>query len=81
MTLTERYEEAKRQPKVAPTPAEAFVKEVAAIAKCTDLSVRRWISGKVLPDALTRSVLADHFGCTEQELFPAIVKEKASKVG
>lgn len=69
MTLIERYEQAKRQPR-ALTPALAFVQQVAEVTKKSEIAVRRWLSGETQPDALTQDVLARHFGTTPDELFP-----------
>lgn len=66
MTLKELYEEARKEP----TPGVAFIQEVAAVTQKSEITVRRWISGEVVPDALTRSVLAKHFQCQPEELFP-----------
>lgn len=66
MTLRELYEEARK----SPTPGVAFVREVMAVTRKTETTVRRWISGEVIPDALTRSVLAEHFHCNPEDLFP-----------
>ena len=66
MTLKELYEEARKNP----TPGVAFIREVMDVAQKTEITVRRWISGEVVPDALTRRVLADHFKCQPEDLFP-----------
>lgn len=65
MTLKELYLEARKKP----TPAVAFIKEVMAVTHKSEISVRRWLSGEVMPDELTCAVLAQHFGCTPEELF------------
>lgn len=69
MTLAERYREAKNKERPL-TPAVAFIREVADVTKKSDIAVRRWISGEVIPDALTQEVLANHFKCQPEELFP-----------
>lgn len=66
MTLKQLYDSARRQP----TPAVAFIQEVMDVTQKTEITVRRWLSGEVVPDALTRSVLARHFNCEPDELFP-----------
>lgn len=66
MTLKELYEEARK----SPTPGLVFIREVMTVTQKTEITVRRWISGEVVPDALTRSVLARHFNTTPEELFP-----------
>jgi hypothetical protein len=70
MTLKELYAKAKEQPK-PDTPALAFVREIAAVTKKSEIAVRRWLSdGGPEPDALTKEVLASHFGTTSDQLFP-----------
>lgn len=69
MTLAERYQEAKNKERPL-TPAVAFIREVADVTKKSDIAVRRWISGEVVPDALTKEVLAKHFKCQPEDLFP-----------
>lgn len=73
MTLAERYQEAKNKERPL-TPAVAFIREVADVTRKSDIAVRRWISGEVTPDALTRQVLAKHFKCTPEDLFPELNK-------
>lgn len=73
MTLAERYQEAKNKERPL-TPAVAFIREVADVTKKSDIAVRRWISGEVTPDALTQQVLAKHFKCTPEDLFPDLNK-------
>lgn len=70
MTLKELYDKARKNP----TPGLVFIAEVAEVTKKSEITVRRWISGEVIPDALTRSVLASHFKCKPQELFPTLNK-------
>lgn len=70
MTLLELYQNAKNQARPV-APATAFVREVAAVTKKSELAVRRWLSGESEPDALTKCVLAKHFGTSPEALFPA----------
>lgn len=72
MTLKELYNRAKEQPK-PDTPANAFIREVAAVTKKSEIAVRRWLSNSdssAEPDLLAKEVLARHFGTTIEELFP-----------
>ena len=72
MTLKELYNRAKEQPK-PDTPANAFIREVAAVTKKSEIAVRRWLADgttSCVPDALTQEVLANHFNTTASELFP-----------
>lgn len=66
MTIREMYKDARKKP----TPGVAFIREVADVTKKSEIAVRRWISGEVVPDALTQEVLARHFDTTPTELFP-----------
>lgn len=75
MTLKEMYAQAKsaERPKKPDTPAAAFIKEVAAVTKKSEIAVRRWLadgSTACVPDALTQDVLAKHFNTIASELFP-----------
>ncbi|MDE7402759.1 MAG: hypothetical protein K2M87_05045 [Muribaculaceae bacterium] len=71
MTLIELYQNAKKQQKPV-APATAFILEVIEVTKKSEPAVRRWLSGATEPDALTQSVLAEHFGTTPEELFPRV---------
>lgn len=66
MTLKDLYNRARK----SPTPGVAFIAEVAEVTKKSEITVRRWISGEVVPDALTQSVLAKHFKCHPEDIFP-----------
>jgi hypothetical protein len=65
-TFIELYNESKSKP----TPAQEFVSEVARITHRSEMTVRMWLSGKQIPDALVQSVIADHFGVDMAGLFP-----------
>lgn len=72
MTFKELYEEKKRQPR-AEAPATAFVKEIAAVTRKTELTVRRWLcdgESACSPDPLAQEAIARHLRCTPEELFP-----------
>ncbi len=73
MTLQERYQQVKKRPRPV-APATAFVRELMKVTMKTEIAVRRWLSGETEPDALTQEVLAKHFGCTAEELFPGMEK-------
>lgn len=70
MTLKELYARAKNAPKTV-APGQAFINEVASVAKKSEIAVRRWLGGKAVPDALTQEVLAKHFNTTPDKLFPS----------
>ena len=65
-TFAELYEERKSKP----TPAQEFVSEVAKITHRSEMTVRMWLSGQQIPDALVKSVIAEHFGVEADGLFP-----------
>ncbi len=57
-------------PSKAPiAPKSAFVKEIAALVKVHETTVRCWIAGTQKPDALKTSIIAKHLGVPENELF------------
>lgn len=53
-----------------PTPRQAFISEVALVTKKSENTVKQWGNGIQTPDELTRNVLAAHFGCDPDSLFP-----------
>ena len=55
---------------VVPTPKIEFVRRIAKATKKAEHTVRMWVSGKVVPDALTRSTISKELGIPEKELFP-----------
>lgn len=65
-TFTELYNESKSKP----TPAQEFVSEVARITKRSEFTVKMWLCGNQVPDALVKSVIAEHFGVEADGLFP-----------
>ena len=62
MTLQEIYQREKSKPK-------NFVREICEVTAKTEVTVYRWLNGKVEPDELTKRVLAQHFNTTPDELF------------
>jgi hypothetical protein len=65
-SLAEIYNEAK----ALPTPAQCFVIELAKVTHKSPFTVRQWLYGAQLPDSLTQSVIAEHFGVDVGGLFP-----------
>ena len=65
-TFTELYECAKSQP----TPAQAFVSEVAKLTHKSEQTIRMWLLGRQQPDELAKSVIAKHFNVSAETLFP-----------
>lgn len=66
MAFKELYESKKRKD----TPAQEFVKTVAAITKRKEITVRMWISGAQRPDRLAADTIAKWVGVDTAELFP-----------
>lgn len=62
----ELYERAKREP----TPAQRFITEVAVLTRRSEVTVRAWISGTQVPDALVCKTIGEHFGINPERLFP-----------
>lgn len=60
------YGEAKEQP----TPAQQFIQEVAELTKRSENTVRMWIWGRQIPDALTCRVIGLRYGVDPDTLFP-----------
>lgn len=56
-------------PKAEVAPKTAWVKEIAAICKVHEVTVRCWLAGTQKPDALKTSIIAEHLGVPETELF------------
>lgn len=65
-TFNDLYNESKSKP----TPAQEFVALVARITHRSEFTVRMWLSGQQVPDALVQSVIAEHFGVAVEGLFP-----------
>lgn len=53
-----------------PTPLQDFIAEVAKLTHRSEGTVKMWMWGKQVPDDLTKSVLAKHFGTSAEALFP-----------
>ena len=71
MTFKRIYDTYKNEAVRKPTPAQEFIKEVAQLTHCSEVTVRAWVYNPAhQPDKLTQSVLAQHFGIPEAELFP-----------
>ena len=70
MTFRERYSQEVRKGRMS--PGAAFIREMMEVTKKCESAVRKWVAEEnpIYPDALTQKVLADHFGTTEEELFP-----------
>lgn len=68
-----------REARELPSPHQALVQEVMAVTRRKELTVRLWMTGKCQPDALTKQVLAEHFGTEPDVLFPPIETKEVTK--
>lgn len=62
-----------------PTPRQAFIADVAKVTKKSQITIKNWINGRQVPDALTVDVIAKHFNCDPSALFPAIAPKKSAR--
>ena len=69
-TFRELYQVELDKPK-PPSPSRQFVLEICEITHRTEASVRRWLAGD-MPDPLAIDILAKHFQCTPEDLFPQL---------
>lgn len=58
------------------TPAQAFIANVAKLTCRSKVTVKMWLAGMQTPDELTTIVIAKHFGCKAETLFPKKTKTK-----
>ena len=65
-TFKELYEEAKKMP----TPAQAFISEIAELTHRSELTVRMWLSGQQVPDELVQATIANKYNVSIDSLFP-----------
>ncbi len=65
-TFRELYESAKNQP----TPAQAFITEVALLTHKSEQTIKMWVMGRQQPDELACAVIAQHFNVSPDTLFP-----------
>lgn len=56
--------------KSLPYPRNKIVEELAQRCKVTNVSVYRWIQGKIVPNALCRGIISEYLDKPENELFP-----------
>ncbi len=59
---------AKRPP--LPTPRKEFIKRIADVTKKSETTVKMWVMGRQVPDALTKDVLAKELKVPAAALFP-----------
>lgn len=71
MTLKQLYEQARDSKSEQPqTPAMKFITRCMNAAKVKENTVRLWISGKRIPDALAQEALSKELGIPAEQLFP-----------
>lgn len=59
------------QEKEKPTPAQTFIEDIAELTKRSTNTIRMWIQGKQIPDALAQSLIAEKYNLDVSSLFPA----------
>lgn len=57
--------------KEKPTPAQSFIEDIAELTKRSANTVRMWLQGKQVPDALAQSLIAEKFNIDVSTLFPS----------
>ena len=65
ITLKQMYEELKK----APSPAQQFIKELAALTDRSELTVRLWLSGHHEPEPLIIKIIAEAYDLDPKSLF------------
>lgn len=68
-TFKEIYEGYAKRPPL-PTPRKEFVSRMADLTKKSEATVKMWVMGRQVPDALTQSVISKELGIPEEVLFP-----------
>ena len=56
--------------KAKPSPAQNFLTDMAQLTKRSSVTVRMWLQGKKVPDALTQSLIAERLNTDASTLFP-----------
>lgn len=62
-----------------PTAAQLFLRNVASVTRRTESTVKNWVYGTAVPDALALQALSQFFGINAATLFPDKRKEGARK--
>ena len=58
-----------------PTALQVFIAEVAKITRKSEQTVKQWAHGFQSPDELAKHVIAQHFDCDPEHLFPNTQKK------
>ena len=69
--MTKSFKELYLEKKNLPTPAQAFLEDVALATNRSITTVRMWISGAQIPDNKTLKILANKFDIEPHLLFPS----------
>lgn len=69
--MTKSFKELYFEKKNLPTPAQAFLEDVALATNRSITTVRMWISGTQVPDNKTLKILANKFDTEPHLLFPS----------
>ncbi len=64
------FKELYMREKEKPTPAQAFIENIAALTMRSTGTVRMWLQGTQTPDALAQSRIAEKYGVSVSALFP-----------
>jgi hypothetical protein len=67
-TFKDRYNDEKNKN----TPAQDFVENIARMTHRSKTTVKMWLTGVQRPDDLVKTILANHFNCKPDELFPEV---------
>lgn len=63
--------------KAKPAPGAVFVKQMAELTHRSEISVRKWLSGKTIPDINCQIILEQHFGVPRKTLFPILINDNS----
>lgn len=67
-TFRELYEAEKRKE----TPAQVFLLAMSTLTHKSIPTIKAWLSGRQVPDELTKNRLAEKFKCKAEDLFPEV---------
>lgn len=59
-----------------PTPRQAFIAECARVAEVSETTVKQWANGIQQPNKYALKLLAEHFNCDPEALFPKQKEEQ-----
>ena len=69
-SFRELYDEVWGPAREASENAREFIRRCAEVTKRSEVTVRMWLCGKQVPDALAQDVLANELGIPASVLFP-----------